>query len=345
MRVRTDPRRHPRRLLRLALALLVAVPLALGGCGGGETLTVYSGRTENLVGPLLQRFEQDTGVAVDVKYGDSAELALLLAEEGERSPADVFISQSPGATGFLATKDLLGTLQSAELDAVDPHWRNAEGRWVGTTARQRVLVYNTDLVAAADLPDSVFDLTGRAYKGKVAVAPSNGSFQDFVSAMRQLAGEDRARSWLTAMAANDAAVYANNNAIVEAVGRGEIPMGLVNHYYNHRLKAENPSQPTANHVFADGDLGSLAIPSTASVLAGTDQADQARRLVDFLLSRPSQEYFRDETFEYPLAAGVRPSPGLPPLDTAKLARIDIDRLGAELTGTVELIRASGLEGS
>jgi iron(III) transport system substrate-binding protein len=334
------------RWLRLALALALAVPLVLGGCGGGrDALTIYSGRTENLVGPLLQRFNDETGIAIDVKYGDSAELALLLGEEGERTPADVFISQSPGATGYLAAKGLLGELDSVELDAVDPAWRNRQGRWVGTTVRQRVLVYNTRLVKPADLPRSIFDVTGPAYRGKVAVAPSNGSFQDFVSAMRQLAGEDRTRAWLAAMAGNDSPVYANNNAIVEAVGRGEVPMGLVNHYYNYRFKAENPGQPTANHVFADGDLGSLAIPSTVSALAGTDKADEARRFIDFLLSTPSQEYFRDQTFEYPLASGVRPSAGLPPLEPAKLPRVDIDKLGAELTGTVEMIRASGLEDS
>jgi iron(III) transport system substrate-binding protein len=334
------------RRLALALALAVAVPLLLGGCGGGrDALTVYSGRTENLIGPLLQRFNQETGIAIDVKYGDSAELALLLGEEGERTPADVFISQSPGATGFLAAKGLLAGLDSAELDAVDPAWRNQDGRWVGTTVRQRVLVYNTKLVEEADLPRSIFEVTGPAYKGKVALAPSNGSFQDFVSAMRQLAGEDRTRAWLAAMARNDSPAYANNNAIVEAVGRGEVPMGLVNHYYNHRFKAENPGQPTANHVFADGDLGSLAIPSTVSAVAGTDKADEARRFIDFLLSRSSQEYFRDQTFEYPLAAGVQPSTGLPPLEPATLPRIDIDKLGAELTGTVQMIRSSGLEGS
>src|SRR5690606_36008701 len=129
--------------------------------------------------------------------------------------------------------------------------------------------------------------------------------------------------WLEGMAANQARVYANNNAIVEAVGRGEVPMGLVNHYYNFRFKHENPTQPSENWIFPDGDLGSLAIPSTVSVIKGTDKADEARRFVEFLLSAEAQEYFRDQTFEYPLAGGVQPSSGLPALDTSTLPRIDI----------------------
>jgi iron(III) transport system substrate-binding protein len=333
-----------RRVLTLGLALTLAVTLA--GCSRGEDrLVVYSGRTADLIGPLLERFNKESGVKIDVKYGDSSELALLLGEEGDRTPADVFLSQSPGATGFLATRNLLAPLTGEELGKVPETFRNAEGRWVGTTGRQRVLVYNTKLIKEADLPTSVFDVTGPAYKGEVAVAPSNGSFQDFVSAMRQLAGEDKTKAWLEAMARNNSPTYANNNAIVEAVGRGEVPMGLVNHYYNFRFKDENPALPTANHIFPDGDLGSMVIPSTVSVLSSSDRKEDAAKLVDFLLTTRSQEYFRDETFEYPLAGGVQPLAEVPPLEQATLPRIDIDKLGLELQGTVQMIRASGLEGS
>ena len=332
-----------RKTAAVALALLLA--LASAGCSRSrDALTVYSGRTQNLVGPLLERFNQETGIAIDVKYGDSAELALLLAEEGDRSPADVFFSQSPGATGFLAGKGRLAQLDTGLLGKVDQRFHNRDGRWVGVSGRQRVLVYNTELVAERDLPDSVLELTGDRFTGKLALAPSNGSFQDFVTAMRQLEGEDATTRWLKAMAGNKPRTYANNNAIVEAVSRGEVPMGLVNHYYNYRFQQERPDTPSRNHGFADGDVGALVIPSTASVLAGSDKADKAARLVEFLLSPEAQRYFSDQTFEYPLVQGIPAAPGLPPLASLHSPDYDVDALGGGLERTVELIRSSGFNG-
>ncbi|HZA84679.1 MAG TPA: iron ABC transporter substrate-binding protein [Actinomycetes bacterium] len=326
-----------------AVALLLA--LVPAGCSSSrDALTIYSGRTQNLIGPLLERFNKETGIAIDVKYGDSAELALLLAEEGDRTPADVFLSQSPGATGFLAGKDRLGQLEAGVLDKVDPRFRNRDGHWVGVSGRQRVLVYNADQVRETDLPDSVLDLTDRRFAGKVAVAPANGSFQDFVTAMRQLEGEDAAAAWLKAMAANKPRSYANNNAIVEAVSRGEVEMGLVNHYYNYRFRQESPSTPSRNHGFADGDVGALVIPATATVLAGSDKTEEAGRFIEFLLSPEAQRYFSDQTFEYPLVKGVPAAPGLPPLSSLHSPDYDVDDLGGGLERTVELIRSSGFNG-
>ncbi len=336
-----------------ALLAALVMALALPACRGAEVLgfsardelIVYSGRGQNLIGPLLEDFAEQTGISIAVKYGDSAELALLVAEEGDRTPADVFLSQSPGATGFLAGEGRLAKLDREVLDKVDPRFRNEAGRWVGLSGRQRVLVYNTELVEPDELPSSVFELTGEEYAGRVALAPPNGSFQDFVTAMRQLEGDQKTREWLTAMAENGAPTYANNNAIVEAVSRGEVPMGLVNHYYNYRFLEEDPDLPTRNHLFPRDDVGALLIPSTASIIAGTDKPEEANRLIEFLLSEDAQQFYSGETFEYPLAAGVEPSADLPPLETLKTPTYDFDRLGGGLEKTVELIRSSGLEGA
>jgi iron(III) transport system substrate-binding protein len=327
---------------RLLGALLVGV-LILSGCSsGGDRLTVYSGRTENLIGPLLEDFSDESGIKIDVRYGQSDELALLIDEEGDRSPADVFISQSPGAVGFLAERDRLQPLGEDVLSLVDEENRSGQGTWVGLSGRVRVLVYNTDEVSDGDLPDSVLDLTDATYAGDVALAPDNGSFQDFVSGMRAELGDEATEEWLEAMADNDSPVYANNTAIVEAVGRGEVPMGLVNHYYNFRALAEDPSAPSANHSFEAADVGNLLIDTAAGVVASSDRTADADLLVAFLLSEEAQEFFSQETFEYPLAAGVAPSEVLPPLDELQPVRIDLDRLGAGLEGTREMIEQSGL---
>ncbi len=206
---------------RLAALGLVA-GLFLSGCDlADQSITVYSGRTENLIGPLLEDFTEETGISVAVKYGSSDELALLISEEGDRSPADVFISQSPGAIGFLAEADRLIPLGSSLLELVEPEFRNADGLWIGLSGRVRVLVYNSDVVDAGSLPRSVFDLTDPAFEGRLGVAPANGSFQDFVTAMRELHGDATTLAWLEGLEANNAQTYVNNTAIVQAVGRGE----------------------------------------------------------------------------------------------------------------------------
>ena len=330
------------RFLALTVAVLAAVLLLSSCTSGEERLTVYSGRTENLIGPLLEDFADETGISIDVRYGQSDELALLIDEEGDRSPADVFISQSPGAIGFLADRERLQPLGQEVLDLVDGENRSADGSWVGLSGRVRVLVYNTDEVTERDLPESVLDLTEPDDAGRVAVAPDNGSFQDFVSGMRAELGDEAARTWLEGMADNGSPVFANNTAIVEAVGRGEVPMGLVNHYYNFRALAEDVSTPSANHSFVPGDIGNLLIDTAAGVVAASDRTDDADRLVAFLLSAEAQTFFSEETFEYPLAAGVEPAPVLPPLDELEPVRIDLDRLGGELERTREMIDESGL---
>jgi iron(III) transport system substrate-binding protein len=333
-----------RRALVALAASLGLLPLLLSGCSSKprDAITVYSGRGQNLIEPLLNRFAEDAGISVDVSYGDSADLALRIAQEGKRTSADVFISQSPGTVGFLAGTGLLARLDADVLERVDPAYRSDRGLWVGLSGRQRVLVYNKDLVAPADLPASVFDLTDVKYAGKVGLAPSNASFQDFVTGMRAVAGDDETRRWLTAMERAGSTVYPNNNAIVAAVGRGEIPMGLANHYYNFRALEEDPKLPSRNHAFEAGDLGGLLLVSTATILEPSGKKDKATRLVEFLLSKEAQEYFTQEDFEYPLAGGVAPRKGLPPLDPGSSPKIDLEDLGDKLDVTLELIEQSGL---
>jgi len=229
------------------------------------------------------------------------------------------------------------------LDLVPANDRSGAGQWVGLSGRVRVLVYNTADVDPTTLPDSVFDLTEPEYRGRVAVAPNNGSFQDFVSAMRVQEGDDATRAWLDGMAANDSPVYANNTAIVAAVSRGEVPMGLVNHYYNVRAKTEDPSIESENHYFPNGDIGSLLIITAAGIVNTSQNSEAAERLVRFLLSPEAQEYFATETDEYPLVAGVQPVDGLPSLESLDVDTVDFDQLGVEFRTTLEMIAASGLD--
>jgi iron(III) transport system substrate-binding protein len=328
----------------LAAVTLLSAVLAGCGSGGGDELVIYSGRTKNLVDPLLQRFSEETGVDIAVKYADTAELALLIEQEGDRPVADVFLSQSPGALGYLAGEERLAPLSADVLEVVDERFESSESLWVGISGRVRTLVYNTDLVEPADLPASVFDLTEPRFEGQVGVAPTNGSFQDFVTAMRDAVGDEETAAWLEGLVANDSPTFANNTAIVQAVARGEVPFGLVNHYYNERQLAEDPGSATANHFF-EGDLGSIVLVTGVGVVAGSEETEDAERLVSFLLTEESQRFFSEETYEYPLAAGVQPFHDLVPLDQLDVPAIDLNELGGGLQRTQELIESSGLERS
>lgn len=333
------------------VSLLLAALLFAAACGDDDTassegagsITVYSGRDADLIEPLLDAFTAATGIDVDAKYEGSADLALLIQTEGDNSPADVFISQSPGALGLLAGEDRLATLDESLTGLVDPGFAASDDSWVGITGRVRVIVYNADLVDEADLPTSILDLTDPIYNGQVGVAPSNGSFQDFVTAMRSELGDEATLEWLAGMAANNSPNYPKNSPIVDAVGRGEIPMGLVNHYYNLRALEADPSLPSANHFLATDDLGSLVIVTGGAVLASSDAPDEAQQLLEFLLSADAQATFAAETQEYPLLDGVAAPDGLPSLDGYAADTIDYDVLGEGLTGTLELIRESGIE--
>ncbi len=333
--------------------LLLSITLLAAACGdGGEeaaqvepatgSLTVYSGRSEELVRPLIEQFESESGIDVQVRYGDTAQMAGAILEEGDNSPADVYYGQDAGALGALSEEGRLQTLDQAVLDRVDAQFRSIDGQWVGVSGRARVAVYNTSALSEDDLPESILDFTDPRWGGgKIGWAPTNGSFQAFVTALRVSEGEDGARTWLEGIKANEPKVYDSNVPIVDAAGAGEIQVGFVNHYYLYRARAENPDFPAANHIFPNGDLGSLVNVAGVGIVDTAPHDEEARRFVDFLLSEPAQQYFAAETFEIPLVDGVEPAADLPPLESLQQPDINLNEL-ADLQGTLDLMTEVGL---
>jgi iron(III) transport system substrate-binding protein len=325
-----------------AVAVLLGAAALLAGCGGGDgALTVYSGREEELVAPLFERFSEETGIDVEVRYGDSAELAATIAEEGENSPADVFFAQDPGSLGSVESQ--LAELPQEILDRVEARFRDREGRWVGTSGRSRVLVYNTQALTEDEVPDSVSELIDPKWEGRIGIAPTNASFQAFVTAMRLLEGDDATRRWLTDLKALDPKEYDKNTPIVEAAAAGEIDLGLVNHYYLYLVREEQPGAPVANHFLDPGDPGALVSVAGAAVLSSSDQADDAERFVEFLLSEEGQRFYVDEAeeAEYPLVEGISAKAGLPPLVELDGPDVDLTSFGVEHEATIELLRETG----
>jgi iron(III) transport system substrate-binding protein len=330
-------------LAALIASIMLAVPMtAVPAAAQGETerLTVYSGRSEGLMGALFARFTEETGIQLDVRYGGTAEMAATILEEGVNSPADVYIAQDAGALGALAAEGRLRRLPSDILERVPPQFVSASGNWVGISGRVRVLAYNTAQVSPDQLPASILGLTDPAWRGRVGWAPSNGSFQAHVTAMRVLLGEDATRDWLRGMLANDVRSYANNNAIVQALGVGEVDAGLVNHYYILAFARQTPGFPVAIHYFPAGDPGSLVNIAGAGILDTSRRPGLAQRLILYLLGEEAQRYFVETTNEYPLIASVEAGPDLVPLSQIEAPAIDLNTLD-DLRGTLEMLRETG----
>jgi iron(III) transport system substrate-binding protein len=335
---------------RAALALSVAVLAALSAAGGAATapaqttsLTIYSGREEALVKPIMERFERATGIDLNIRYASSTSLATALVEEGRNSPADIYWSQEPGTLGLVAARGLLQRLPQATVGKVPSRFSTRSRRWVGTSGRSRVLVYNTQRVPAQQLPASVWGLTNARWKGKIGIAPTNASFQAFLGATIRLHGEARVRTWLRGLQANDVKFFPNNTTVVQAVGRGDVEVGLVNHYYLYNVLADTPSLPIRNHWFRAGDPGNLVLAAGVGIVSSTEKDASARRFVDFLLSKTGQRLIARGrgAAEYPLVKGVPRRPGLRALSTIKGPKYNLGRLSADLAPAVRLLLEVG----
>jgi iron(III) transport system substrate-binding protein len=321
-----------------------ALALAAGGCGfgggsGDPDLVVYSGRSEALIKPILDEFAERSELNVSVRFADTTELAGTVLEEGRRPRADVFIGQDAGALARLQER---GRLARYVATKVPERFKSDVGTWTGLSARARVVIVNTELVPEAQRPRSIFDLTRRRWKGKVA-APNatNASWIGFISEMRIKLGDDRTRRWLEAMKRNGLAVLGSHTDVRKAVGSGEFPLGLVNHYYVELEKREG-SPVDAIHTDQDGaGFGTVINAASGGILKGAEHPENARKLLDFLLRADIQEKFAGRNFEYPVVPGV-PARGLKPLDDIVGTGVPLSALGSELDATLTMLDEVGL---
>lgn len=308
----------------------------------GQELILYSGRNEELVQPIIDEFEAATGAIVKVRYGSSAEVGAALLEEGGRTPAEVFFSQEVGALGALAKEGLLSPLPDEVVGLVDERFQPAEGNlWVGVTARSRVIVYNPDLVETP--PAGVLDLTDPQYEGQTAWVPGNAGFQAFITGFRVTHGDEAVLEWIEAMQANGVQTYEGNGDVLAAVDNGDLPMGLINHYYWAQLVAEvGLENVTAQLIFPAGDdPGGLVNATAVGIVANGADNPAALAFVEYLLSTDGQTYFATETQEYPVVDGIDDPEGIPPLADLEGPQLDLTDLDS-LVATQELLTEAGL---
>jgi iron(III) transport system substrate-binding protein len=308
-----------------------------------QAVVVYSGRNEDLVGPLFAQFTEETGIPVSVRYGDTAELAAQIIEEGNASPADLYFGQDAGALGALDSAGLCAPLPEAIAETVPASYRSQDGTWTGVTGRARVIAYDSSRVSADEVPTSVFELTDPKWKGEVAIAPTNGSFQAFVTAMRVSAGDDVTREWLQGLVDNDAQLYEKNGLIRDAVDAGQVKLGLINHYYWYQ-KASEVGEDAMNVQLAytePGDPGTLVNVAGACVITPSQNQQGAGELLSWMLSNDIQQWFVENTYEYPLVPGVAGPAGVPSIDQVQGPDIPLAEL-EDLPGTLRMLQDVGL---
>ena len=331
-------------LFAVALALFATI---LTGCSSSDEqatdvteITVYSGRSEEFIAPFFAQWEAQSGIKLNVRYGDSAELAAQILEEGSNSPADLFLSQDAGSLGAVAEAGLFTQLSAEIASAIPATYVAANRNWVGITGRARVFAYAPDRVKV--LPQSVTDLTKSEYKNQIGIAPTNASFQAFLTALIENKGADFAKNWLKALQANGVKIYAKNSAIVEAIDKGEISIGLVNHYYIWEVsEGLGRAINVKNGFFAPGDLGNLINVSGAGVLASSKKYAAAEDLINFLTSAASQSKFVKDTHEYSLISGAAAPAGVPALDQIGAPAVDLATL-KNIKATQDLLIEVGL---
>ncbi len=306
-----------------------------------DQLVVYSGRNEAFIQPVVDAFETATGIDVAVRYASTGDLATAILEEGDNSPADVFWAQDPAFIGGLANAGVLSTLPGDITSLVPDQYNDAADQWVGITARARVLVHNTDLVPADELPDSVYDLTEPQWAGRVGIAPTNASFVTFITGMIAVDGEEATSDWLEGMVANDVQIFDGNGPIADAVIAGDLDSGLVNHYYLLQRIADQGEVPAENHFFPSGDPGAMVMATGAGVLNVSDKQEEAAQFVAFLLNAESQAHFLS-LFEYPLIEGAGTPEGQLPLDELPTLDLNLSDTADTLEPALQLIADAGL---
>ncbi len=314
-------------LISLLSALILTVSLT--ACAGGQnevnSLTIYSGRSQEFIEPFFKTFTEATGIELDVRYGDSAALAAQILEEGDNSPADLFLSQDAGALGAVAGAKLLASLDQSLLERVASNYRAPSKDWVAITGRARVMAYAPDRIAA--LPSSIDELISENWKGRLAIAPTNSSFQAFITAMIQTRGETATESWLRALQNNSPKLYEKNSLIVQAIDAGDVDAGLVNHYYTWEVTEELGREINVkNSFFGPGDLGNLINVSGAGILRTSKKQSFASELISFLLSDEEQARFVSDTHEYSIVLPELRPEGLPALNEIKAPRVDLANL-------------------
>jgi iron(III) transport system substrate-binding protein len=336
-----------------ATAALAACCGVLAGCGtasgtDSQSITLYNGQHVQTAEALVNAFEKDTGITVNIRSDDEDTLADQIVTEGPHSPADVFYTENSPPLESLQAKGLLAKVESSTLSLTPAKYNSPDGDWVGVSARVSVLIYNPSLISASQLPTHVSQLAEPKYKGKLALAPQETDFQPIVTSYLRAYGKSATLTWLKAVYANASGhIYPDNETIADYVNRGAAAFGIVNQYYWYRMRAEIGAGRVHSEIthFAAGDPGYVVDISGAAVLKSSTHQAAAQKFLAFMVSKQGQSIIGDPSksisFEYPIASGVTTQAPETPFNQLQPYPMTIAELGTGATA-IALMRQAGL---
>lgn len=308
----------------------------------GTSITVYNAQHEELTQAWADAFTKQTGITVTLRNGDDSELSNQIVAEGAASPADVFLTENSPAMSLVENAHLFADVDAATLAQVPDAYKPSTAKWTGIAARSTVLVYNPSLLPEADLPASLSDLADPVWKGRWAASPGGADFQAIVSAYLDLKGADATLVWLQSMKTNYVD-YKGNSTVMKAVNSGQVPAGVIYHYYwavDQAATKENSSN-TKLHYFKNQDPGAFVSISGGGVLASSKKQAAAQAFLGFITGTVGQTILQTGTsFEYPVASGVTPNSALPALDALDAPTIDPSTLNSKQV--TDLMTKAGL---
>ncbi|MDH5803298.1 MAG: extracellular solute-binding protein, partial [Gammaproteobacteria bacterium] len=320
-----------------------AVTLSLIGSNlahAADTLTVFSGRSDKFVKPVIEHFTQETGIQVQLHSGKSTGLLNKLRTEGKRTQADLFLSNDAGTLQKGSDLGLFAILPDSALEPIPSNYAAKDKTWVGLSARARVLVVNSKSKSAKAV-QSVFDLAKPEFKNKLAITNStNESYIAGATVYMLAAGKKRTQAWLEGMKSNvDGKVFDKHSKIVKAVASGKKSIGLVNHYYVYRHLAKHPKDPVSVLIPDQGKDGMGVAWNVAGIAISkhSKKKQLAQKLVEYLVSEQGQQQFAEENREYPTRKGVAASAEVPAAGSYKVADIPMYQLGTQRNATIDLL--------
>ncbi len=328
----------------IGLFTLCFVTLCFAPLLGAQELVVYSGRGEKFTRPVLKAFQAETGIKVQSLVSGSGQLLARIREEGPRTPADIFMSNYAGTLERARTLGLLQSYRSPELASIPEAYVGTDAQWFGVSARARAVVYNKKLVKPEQV-GSLLDLSRPEWKGRLGITVStNGSFIGGLATMLQQHGKTAVRNFLVGIKANAGNnVFPKHTPIVSAVARGELALGLVNHYYFYRAIAKNPAAEIGI-VFPDAEgVGAPTTISGVALLRYAKHPEPGRKFVDFVLSPRGQRIFAEVNYEFPVRPGVPFHRLLPAPNTIRLAPVSQALKAEKIDEAVELIKTVGMQ--
>ena len=334
--------------LRITAVLAVTVAATLSACSGNNdgaeprSITVYNAQHEDLLVEMAPIFEKKTGIKVRLRHGKDFELGNQLVAEGAKTPADVFLTENSPAMSLVESRGLFAPLPAETLRKIPAEYRPESGSWTGWAGRATVLVYNSENISEADLPESIMDLADPAWKGRTSFSPSGADFQAIVSAVLQLEGETATKEWLAGLKANGT-VYQGNNVVMNSVNDGQVDTGVIYHYYWYRDQEEagQNSDNSKLHYFGKKDPGAFLSVSGAGVLKASKNKADAQKFVDFLVSESGQKALANSyALEYPLNPAISLEPPIPPLSEIDPPAVDVTDLNGPKV--IEMMQEAGL---